>query len=59
MYAGSGSVQKPALCMNALESLAAWKQMDVRSMARSLSGMTAETRDALRRDYAVAVRTFS
>ena len=42
--------------MNALESLAAWKEMDVISMARSLLGMTIEARGEFRRDYASAVR---
>ena len=42
--------------MNALESLAAWKGMDVISMARSLLGMTSEARGEFRRDYATAVR---
>ena len=41
--------------MNALESLAAWKKMDVLSMARSLLGMTIRARRELRRDYATAV----
>ena len=38
--------------MNALESLAEWKELDNESMARLLMDMTKEARTELRRKYA-------
>jgi len=54
--AGAEQAQRPARVMNALESLAAWKDMDSSSMAKLLMGMTAEARTELRASYAALAK---
>ena len=46
---------QPAKTMSALESLAAWKNTDIVSMAKTLISMTPEARTDLRESYAAAV----
>ena len=45
----------PAKTLSALESLAAWKDVDTVSMAKMLVSMTPEGRADLRESYAAAV----
>lgn len=45
----------PAKTMSALESLAAWKDIDTVSMAKMLVSMIPEARTDLRESYAAAV----
>lgn len=45
-----------AKMMSALESLAAWKDVDVVRMAKTLISMTPEARTDLRRSYAAALQ---
>lgn len=51
--AGRGAAE-PGRVMSQLESLAAWRGLQVAEMARQLMGMTAEQRLQLRREYAAA-----